>query len=106
MNDDAPAWLNLLDDNANAVARLIAQVLPIPIRELGPEHARALLNTAPTADPITPLDNVEQLTVPTRAGAIRARLYRAEGVDCNSPALVYMHGGDRATQLVGTLEGS
>ncbi|MDJ0429165.1 esterase, partial [Rhodococcus fascians] len=66
MNDDAPTWWNLLDDEAQTVAQMITRVLQKPIRELGPEQARALLNTASPAEPITPLDHVEQLTVPTR----------------------------------------
>ncbi|AHK31492.1 MULTISPECIES: alpha/beta hydrolase [Rhodococcus] len=105
MNDDAPAWWNLLDDQAQAVARMITHVLQKPIRELGPEQARALLNTASPAESITPLDHVEQLTVPTRAGSIRARLYRADGAgrDCNSPAIVYLHGGGF---VLGTLDGA
>ncbi|MFC9557930.1 alpha/beta hydrolase [Rhodococcus sp. NPDC056960] len=105
MNDDAPAWWNLLDDDATAVAHMITQILQKPVRELGPEQARALLNTAPPAEPITPLDHVDQLTVPTRAGAIRARLYRPDGTapDGRGPALVYLHGGGF---VLGTLDGA
>ncbi|NGP05670.1 alpha/beta hydrolase [Rhodococcus sp. 14C212] len=105
MNDNAPAWWNLLDDDAKAAARMITQVLQKPIRRLGPEQTRALLNTAPPAEPITPLDQVQQLTVPTRAGTIRARLYRADsaGRDGNTPALVYLHGGGF---VLGTLNGA
>lgn len=105
LNDDAPTWWNLLDDEAQTVAQMITRVLQKPIRELGPEQARALLNTASPAEPITPLDHVEQLTVPTRAGSIRARLYRADsaGAKGNSPALVYLHGGGF---VLGTLDGA
>ncbi|MEU6827601.1 alpha/beta hydrolase [Nocardia beijingensis] len=105
MNNDASAWWNLLDDQAAAVARMISQALPKPIRELGPVHARALMNTAPPAEPITPLDHVEQLTVPTRAGAIGARLYRADSATSSraTPALVYLHGGGF---VLGTLDGA
>ncbi|MEV0341450.1 alpha/beta hydrolase [Nocardia sp. NPDC050713] len=104
MNDNAPACWDLLDDNAKAAAGMIAYVLRKPLRELGPEQARGLLNTTPSAEPITPLDHVGQLTVPTRAGAIRARLYRADsaGPDGDSPALVYLHGGGF---VLGTLDG-
>ncbi|WP_027499705.1 alpha/beta hydrolase [Rhodococcus sp. UNC363MFTsu5.1] len=105
MNDDAPAWWNLLDDQAKAVAQMITDVLRKPISELGPEQTRALLNTAPPAEPITPLADVEQLTVPTRDGTIRARLYRADRADRDGcrPALVYLHGGGF---VLGTLDGA
>ncbi|MFD6392105.1 alpha/beta hydrolase [Nocardia sp. NPDC060259] len=105
MNDRTPAWWDLLDDQAAAVARMINQVLQKPLHELGPEQARALVNSAPSAEPITPLDHVEQLTVPTRAGAIAARLYRADGTPPESaaPALVYLHGGGF---VLGTLDGA
>ncbi|MFF0279207.1 alpha/beta hydrolase [Rhodococcus aetherivorans] len=105
MNDNAPAWWNLLDDDAKAAARMITQVLRKPIRQLGPERTRALLNTAAPAEPLTPLDQVRQLTVPTRAGTIRARLYRADSAAPNGgrPALVYLHGGGF---VLGTLDGA
>jgi acetyl esterase len=105
MNDDVPTWWNLLDGDAQAAAGMLAHALPKPIRELGPEQARALLNTTPTAEPITPLDRVEQLTIPTRAGAIRARLYGATRAapDGDAPALVYLHGGGF---VLGTLDGA
>ncbi|GGN80228.1 alpha/beta hydrolase [Nocardia rhizosphaerihabitans] len=105
MNDDAPACWNLLDDQAIAVAGMIDQVLQKPLRELGPEQARALVDSAPSAEPITPLDHVGQLTVSTRAGAIAARLYRADGTpsDSAAPALVYLHGGGF---VLGTLDGA
>ncbi|NMN95891.1 alpha/beta hydrolase [Antrihabitans stalactiti] len=102
-DDDIPAWWKLLDDDAKAVAQSITQVLSKPIRELGPEQARVLLNTAPLAEPITVWDHVEPLTVPTRGGSIQARLYRATGVHGNSPALVYAHGGGF---VLGTLDGA
>ncbi|MGV9823500.1 alpha/beta hydrolase [Nocardia xishanensis] len=105
MNDDAPACWNVLDDQAAAVAGMIKQVLQKPLRELGPEQARALVNSTPSGEPITPLDHVDQLTVPTRAGAIRARLYRADGAASGgaAPALVYLHGGGF---VLGTLDGA
>ncbi|MFE6925352.1 alpha/beta hydrolase [Nocardia sp. NPDC057663] len=105
MNDDTPAWWDLLDDQAAAVARMIDQILQKPLHELGPEQARALVNSAPSAEPITLLDHVGQLTVPTRAGAIAARLYRADGTPPESaaPALVYLHGGGF---VLGTLDGA
>jgi len=105
MNNDVPTWWNLLDDDAQAAARMITHTLPKPIQELGLEQARALLNTAPPAEPITPLDRVEQLTVPTRAGTIRARLYGVNRVapDGGTPTLVYLHGGGF---VLGTLDGA
>ncbi|ONM49803.1 alpha/beta hydrolase [Nocardia donostiensis] len=105
MNYDAPAWWDLLDDQAAAVARMTKQILRKPLHELGPEQARTLVNSSPSTEPITPLDHVEQLTVPTRAGAIEARLYRANGATAGTaaPALVYLHGGGF---VLGTLDGS
>ncbi|MBF6080181.1 alpha/beta hydrolase [Nocardia cyriacigeorgica] len=103
MNDAAPDWWNLLDDQAAGVARTVAQMLPKPLRELGPERARALVNSTPSADPITPLSHVGQMTIPTRAGRIRARLYRADDVEAARPALVYLHGGGF---VLGTLDGA
>ncbi|MET9214796.1 MULTISPECIES: alpha/beta hydrolase [unclassified Nocardia] len=105
MNDATPAWWDLLDDQAATVAGMIGQILQKPLRELGPEQARALVDSAPSTDPITPLDHVGQLTVPTRSGTIAARLYRADGTspDSAAPALVYLHGGGF---VLGTLDGA
>lgn len=104
MTDNAPKWWNLLDEDARAAARMINHVLPKPLHELGAEQARMLLHTAPSIEPITPLAQVEHLTVPTRAGAIRARLYRADDAqDCDRPAVVYLHGGGF---VLGTVDGA
>lgn len=105
MKDDAPAWWDLLDDQAAAVARMLDRMLPKPLRDLGPEQARALVDSTPSTESVTPLATVGQLTVPTRAGAIAARLYRADGAadDSPSPALVYLHGGGF---VLGTLDGA
>ncbi|MFD5179726.1 alpha/beta hydrolase [Nocardia sp. NPDC058379] len=105
MNDTAPAWWDLLDDQAAAVARMIDQILRKPLRELGPEQARALVNSTPSSDPITRVGQVEQLIVPTRAGTIAARLYRADDTSPGSatPTLVYLHGGGF---VLGTLDGA
>ncbi|MFD6269306.1 alpha/beta hydrolase [Nocardia asteroides] len=105
MTDAAPAWRALLDDQATAVAGLISQLLPKPVYDLGPEQARALVNSAPSAEPITRLEQVEQLTISTRAGAIAARMYRADATppDSAAPALVYLHGGGF---VLGTLDGA
>ncbi|MBS3695662.1 alpha/beta hydrolase [Rhodococcus qingshengii] len=105
MNDNEPTWWGLLDDEATAAAHAIARVLTKPVRELGPSQARELLNTTPAPEPITALECVEQLLVPTRAGAIRARLYRSTVPTPNSPtpALLYLHGGGF---VLGTLDGA
>lgn len=104
MDDNAPKWWNLLDEDARAAARMINHVLPKPLHELGAEQARMLLDTAPSIEPITPLAQVEQLTVPTRAGTIRARLYRAnDAQDGGRPAVVYLHGGGF---VLGTMDGA
>lgn len=105
MDYDAPSWWHLLDDQAKDAARLIMRVLHKPLRELGPEQARALLNTNLSPESNTSLGRVEQLSVPTRAGARPARLYRANGVTCDGagPALLYLHGGGF---VLGTLDGA
>lgn len=105
MTDTPPAWRDLLDNQATAVAGLISQLLPKPLHELGPEQARALVDSTPSAEPITRLEHVEQLTMTTRAGAITARLYRPDDArsDSATPALVYLHGGGF---VLGTLDGS
>jgi acetyl esterase len=103
MNDNAPIWWNLLDDDARSAARMIGHVLTKSVRELGAEQARMLLNTVTSSEPMTALDHVEPLTVPTRAGAVRARLYRSNGgLDGDRPALIYLHGGGF---VLGTLDG-
>ncbi|MBF6345379.1 alpha/beta hydrolase [Nocardia cyriacigeorgica] len=104
MNDDIPACWKLLDDRAAAVASMITKILVKPLHELGPEQARALVNSTPSADPLTPLGQVDQLTIPTRAGTIAARFYRAHRtVDAATPTLVYLHGGGF---VLGTLDGA
>ncbi|MFC8384845.1 alpha/beta hydrolase [Nocardia sp. NPDC057272] len=103
--NDAPSWWHLLDDQAAAVAEVLGHVLQKSLSELGPEQARALVDSPPSTDPITALERVDQLTVNTRAGSIEARLYSA----CNAtetsaaPALVYLHGGGF---VLGTLNGA
>lgn len=105
MNDHTPECWNLLDDNAAAMARIFGQIIPKPLRELGSERARALVNTEASPEPITPLNQVDQLTISTRAGAITARLYRADGTSGGdfAPAVVYLHGGGF---VLGTLDGA
>ncbi|MGM7646909.1 alpha/beta hydrolase [Nocardia sp. JW2] len=104
MNDDTPASWKPLDDQATAVATMISRILAKPLHELGPEQARALVNSAPSAEPITPLDHVAPLTVPTRTGTIAARLYRANATTtAAAPTLVYLHGGGF---VLGTLDGA
>jgi acetyl esterase len=105
MNNDAPSWWDLLDDQAKAAAQLITRILYKPLREFGPEQARMLLKTTPPAEPGSPLGHVEQLSVPTRSGEIAARLYRADSAvrDGDSPALLYLHGGGF---VLGTLDGA
>ncbi|WP_280236449.1 alpha/beta hydrolase [Nocardia cyriacigeorgica] len=103
--NDGPDWWHLLDDQAAAVARMLGQILRKPLRELGPEQARALVDSTPSSEPITPVEHVGQLTVPTRAGTIRARRYRAgrAAPADGAPALVYLHGGGF---VLGTLDGA
>ncbi|MFI8975652.1 alpha/beta hydrolase [Nocardia asteroides] len=101
MTEGTPDCWNLLDDQAAAVAAMIAAAIPAPLRELGPEVARQLLATRPPDDPMTPIDVVEPLRIPTRTGTVGARLYR-HGRSGPAPALLYLHGGGF---VLGTLDG-
>ncbi|MEU3010472.1 alpha/beta hydrolase [Nocardia asteroides] len=101
MTEGTPDCWNLLDDQAAAVAAMIAAAIPAPLRELGPEVARQLLATRPPDHSLTPIDAVEPLRLPTRAGTVGARLYR-HGRSAPAPALLYLHGGGF---VLGTLDG-
>ncbi|MFM9372993.1 alpha/beta hydrolase [Streptomyces sp. Da 82-17] len=103
MNEAHPPYWDQLDADAQFAARAIAQVLDKPVRELGPDVARKLLATTPPPQPLTHLDRVEQLTVPTRSGELRARLYQPDSPPADPrPALLYLHGGGF---VLGTLDG-
>ncbi|MFE3175735.1 alpha/beta hydrolase [Amycolatopsis sp. NPDC059090] len=93
-------WVRL-DRNAFLVAQAIAAALPAPVRELGAETARASLASTPSEVPLTPLDRVENLVVPTRAGQLRARRYHAPAA--RGGVLLYLHGGGF---VLGTLDGA
>jgi len=98
-----PSW-EPLDAGALLVAQAITEALTSPVRELGAQAARELLASAPSDRPLTPLDRVEALTVPTRSGPLRARLYHPPGSTPGEPrpALLYLHGGGF---VLGTLDG-
>ncbi|NBE50199.1 alpha/beta hydrolase [Streptomyces boluensis] len=105
MNEAQPPYWDQLDADARFVARVIAETLDRPVRELGVETARKLLATPPPRRPLTHLDRVEHLTLPARSGELRARLYLPDGPPESGrqrPALVYLHGGGFA---LGTLDG-
>ncbi|MGH3859600.1 alpha/beta hydrolase [Actinokineospora sp.] len=99
-----PSW-GLLDADALLVAQAIAEALPTPVRELGAVAARELLASAPSDRPLTPLDRVEEVTVPTRSRQLRARRYHPPGARTASPlpTLLYLHGGGF---VLGTLDGA
>ncbi|MGY1581918.1 alpha/beta hydrolase [Streptomyces sp. MN13] len=98
-----PSWKNL-DTDALLVAQAITEALPAPVRELGARAARELLASTPTDRPLTPLDRVGAVTVPTRSGPLRARLYHPPGSTAGDPrpVLLYLHGGGF---VLGTLDG-
>lgn len=99
-----PSYWGHLDADAQLVAQAIAEALRSPLRELGAEAARELLSSAPSENPKTHLDRVDELTVPGRSGHLRARLYhppRSTTADPR-PALIYLHGGGF---VLGTLDG-
>ncbi|MGW1117098.1 alpha/beta hydrolase [Streptomyces tanashiensis] len=100
-----PAYWDQLDADAQHAARFIAETLTRPVRELGVKAARKLLATSPPERPLTPLDLVEQLTLPARSGELRARLYHPDGTPLSAgpcPVLLYLHGGGF---VLGTLDG-
>lgn len=96
-----PAYWDLLDADAQAAAQAIAAALPKPIRELEPDTARDMLATRPRAHPLTAIGHVENLEIRSRAGILRARLYR-DTAEADAPALLYLHGGGF---ILGTLDG-
>ncbi|TSE01145.1 alpha/beta hydrolase [Skermania sp. ID1734] len=100
--EPVPQCWGRLDPDVLPVAQAIAEVLTTPVRELGAEAARQLLATAPSEPALTPLDRVEELTVPTRAGHLRARHYHSPCASAPRPALLYLHGGGF---VLGTLDG-
>ncbi|CAL9620129.1 alpha/beta hydrolase [Streptomyces sp. enrichment culture] len=104
MTEPVPPGWERLDAVALSVARLIAGTLTTPLRELGVRTARALLASAPSDRPLTPLDRVEEVAVPTRSGPLRARLYHPPAPPAAEPrpALLYLHGGGF---VLGTLDG-
>lgn len=104
MTDQFPPCWARLDDGALLVARAIASVMTTPVRELGAEAARALLASAPSGAPLTPLDRVEDMTMPSRAGELRARRYHAPATRGSAPrpVMLYLHGGGF---VLGTLDG-
>lgn len=101
MTKPLPVSWGRLDADVLLVARAITAALPTPIRELGVEAARELLASAPSGPPLTPLDRVEEVVVPTRSGGRRARRYHPPGAQPR-PTLLYLHGGGF---VLGTLDG-
>ncbi|MFJ6409472.1 alpha/beta hydrolase [Streptomyces hydrogenans] len=104
MNEAKPPYWEQLDPDARSVARFLAETLKKPVRELGAEVARQVFATPRPEQPLTPLDRVECLTLATRSGELRARLYHPDGPPAAGPrpVLVYLHGGGF---VLGTLDG-
>ncbi|MFJ8128488.1 alpha/beta hydrolase [Streptomyces hydrogenans] len=105
MNEAKPPYWERLDPDARSAARFVAETLAKPLRELGADAARELLATPPSEQPLTPLDQVECLTLAARSGELRARLYHPDGPPPAAgprPTLVYLHGGGF---VLGTLDG-
>ncbi|MBA0126516.1 alpha/beta hydrolase [Haloechinothrix sp. YIM 98757] len=104
MTEPIPSSWELLDADALLAAQAMAEALPTPVRELGARAARELLASTPSDRPLTPLDRVEAVAVPTRSGHVRARLYHPPGSPAAGPrpALLYLHGGGF---VLGTLDG-
>ncbi|MFC6064015.1 alpha/beta hydrolase [Streptomyces ochraceiscleroticus] len=104
MNKPLPPHWERLDADAQLAAQAIAAALTTPVRELGARAARELLASTPSDRPLTPLDRVDAVAVPTRAGELRARLYHPSSPPTEGlrPALLYLHGGGF---VLGTLDG-
>ncbi|WP_063009250.1 alpha/beta hydrolase [Nocardia nova] len=104
MTEQIPPCWGRLDDRALLVAHAVAAAMPTPVRELGAQTARTLLASAPADTPRTPLDRVDAVAVPTRAGELLARRYHApiERDTTPRPVLLYLHGGGF---VLGTLDG-
>ncbi|MFI8997376.1 alpha/beta hydrolase [Streptomyces sp. NPDC053542] len=104
MTKPLPSGWERLDADALLAARALAEAMPAPVRDLGAEAARKLFATAPSDHPLTPLDRVDELTVPARSGPLRARAYHPPGPPPAGPrpALMYLHGGGF---VLGTLDG-
>ncbi|MBZ4015028.1 alpha/beta hydrolase [Streptomyces purpurogeneiscleroticus] len=104
MNRPLPPHWERLDTDAQLAAQAIADVLTTPLRELGAQAARELLASTPSDRPLTPLDRVDEVTVRTRSGPLRARLYHPPGSPDEGlrPTLLYLHGGGF---VLGTLDG-
>ncbi|GAA1209762.1 alpha/beta hydrolase [Prauserella alba] len=105
MNVPLPPHWERLDPDARIAAQAVANALTTPVRELGAETARKLLASTQPDRPLTPLERIDELRVPTRSGHLRARLYYPPDPCDNRqrPALMYLHGGGF---VLGTLEGA
>jgi acetyl esterase len=86
----------LLEPEVQLMLRLLKLVSRPSFEELPPSQAREEVRAeaALFADPRRlPVRTVRELSVPTPAGAVVARLYVPPGVPAPSPLLVYFHGG-------------
>lgn len=86
-----------LDKGSQAVLALIRELGRPPIHTLTPAEAReatAKSRTVLQPEP-PPVAEVEDLTCPGPAGAIRLRRYRGAGTEASAalPCLLYLHGG-------------
>lgn len=97
------AMLDLLDEDARAVAQaLLDQAPEPPYARYGVAGMRSIFDSAgPAAQPIRPVHSVEERTVDGPGGPLRVRCYRPSSAP-RRPALIYIHGGGF---VVGTLNG-
>jgi acetyl esterase/lipase len=91
-----------LDPDAQALADALAQLMPVPLHQMGVAGARAFLDQLDKqAPPPPPVHAVADRRIPGPAGPIQVRVYRPSD-DPGLPVLLYLHGGG---WTVGTLDG-
>jgi acetyl esterase len=81
-----------LDPDAQAILDIMSATGSAPLQTLAVEEARARMRAALVSRTVSlALPSVEDVSVPTPAGALRLRLYRP--TDGNLPVALFLHGG-------------